>query len=132
MRPKEHLQTNCDEAEPLFQSAFDHFAALSDVLPRVFEDLAADVLELVAALRVASSFGGGAVSQPPRDFDHNTYFLEQEVDASDVSAALSMDRLSDWSRDTGLTDELEEPPLEHGVPAGIHEQVVNQAAPPTS
>lgn len=65
--------------QALAHAPSDESGPLRDVLPGVLVHLAPGVLELVAALSVASSLGRRAVSLAAGDLDHEVVSVEAEV-----------------------------------------------------
>ena len=105
--------------------------SFGDVLPRVLVHASTDVLQLVAALGVASALGRTRVAEPSRHLDDHAGLVEQEVDPGDVASVLAMHHLRARSRESGSADDLEEPPFEHRVTARVDDQLVDEpAAPP--
>ena len=103
-----------------------------DLLPRVLVHEASGVLEFVAALCVAGALGRRAVTLATRDLDDDAVIVEQKVDAGERLPVTAVDHLRSWPRQTGSAYDLEEAALEHRVPAGVDQQVVEQPGTPTS
>ena len=93
---------------------------------RELEDHEAEVLQLVATLRVAGPLGVRAVASAPRHLDDHRTRLEAEVDSRERRSISGEDPLADRSWQAGRPDQRQEPPLQVAVAAAVRQQLVEQ------
>jgi hypothetical protein len=109
--------TGHGSGEAFAESQRDPVGVAGDLVPGVLVHQKTEVGEFASPLPITFALGVSGVTAPAVDLDDDAMILEQEIDAGNVSIAFAVNHLRPRSGEAGFSDELEESPFKHRVPA---------------